>query len=409
MKKTIEFGIFLFIVLLIYQFVVIFLENNHIVKYDITINDEKYIIEEEYVKNKNINGYYLTLKSEDNDIYTFFVDNKYNKQKKIVKDIKVFEKDGYKCLYPVVPKKDKNLEILCSKKHQIYSAASLYKKVNMKEFISEFEDTDKYIEDNKTPDSMQSTYFYSNNIFENEYYALYKYKSLYLYNREKKSFYQSLYPSDVYDNSLAAFIDYYYICPEYNSGDTTDNFIMVNIKTGNKRNNFSEFSINYKKSYPLGIVDNKFYFMDLSSKTEYSFNTKGSMEVEGTTNNKYKYYNQGVWEDKTITEFETQKIKFNTEIDMKKHIDYDEIYETDKFYYIIKDNKVYKVYKNNYDSKIYLFSIKEHSNVFASGDNLYYISGNTIYKYDKYGHKKILFDDELKYHKTANTFYAYVE
>ena len=48
---------------------------------------------------------------------------------------------------------------------------------------------------------------------------------------------------------------------------------MVNIKTGNKRNNFSEFSINYKKSYPLGIVDNKFYFMDLSSKTEYSFNS----------------------------------------------------------------------------------------------------------------------------------------
>ena len=59
------------------------------------------------------------------------------------------------------------------------------------------------------------------------------------------------------------------------------------------------------------------------------------------------------------------------------------------------DNKVYKVYKNNYDSRIYLFTIKEHSNVFASGNNLYYISGNTIYKYDKYGLKKVLVDDEL--------------
>ena len=402
MKKAIGFTIIFTLLLFVYQFVVIFLENGHEITYTIETKNNSYEIKESYVKHKDIDGYYITIK-KDNNTFNFFLKNQYNKQKKIVKNIKEFEKDGYYCIYPISMKQDDNIDIVCSYNNQQYSAAYVKTKINIDSFINEYEDVNKYKIDNKKAPSV-SNYYYDNNIDKNEYIALYKYNSFDIYNNTSVKR-VSMYFKDVYVNNLGAYLDYYYLSPNSNDS-TTDEYLLVNLKDATSRVIYLDrkFSSN---SYNLGVVDHKLYVFDLDNKIEYEFDTYGEYKIVGDPKKGYKFYENNRWESVPVTKFTESKSVFETNVDVP--FKYDEIYDAIEFYYVVKSDVLYKVYKNDLNNMIYLSNIGKHTNVKVYKNNLYYLKDGYIYKYNKYGNKPIAYDNELKFNNNKIMYYVYVD
>ena len=402
MKKAIGFTLIISLLLLVYQFVVLFLENGHEITYVIETANNSYEIKEIYVKEKDIDGYYINVK-KDNNKYSFFVKNQYNKQKKIIKNIKEFEKDGYFCIYPVSIKKDDNIDIVCSYNNNTYSASYVKTKINMDSFIDEYEDINKYKIDNKKASNV-SDFYYESNIDKNEYVALYKYNSFVVYNNKNKKR-VSMYFKDVYVNKLGAYLDYYYLSPN-SSNSVTNEYLLVNLKDATSRVIYldRQFSNN---SYNLGIVDHKLYVFDLDNKIEYEFNTYGEYSIVGDPKKGYRFYENGKWESVPVTKFTESKAVFEYKYNVP--FKYDEIYDAREFYYVINNNILYKVYKKDLDNMIYLCNIGKHTNVKVYKNNLYYLKDGYIYKYNKYGNRPIVYDNELKFNDNKIMYYVYVD
>ncbi len=404
MKKAIGFTIFFAVLMLIYQFVIVFLENGHEIKYKIESKDMVFDIVESYVKDEDVNGYYINVKVNDKS-YNFFAKNQYNKQKKIVTDIKYIEKDGYFCLYPITVKEDKDIDILCSDKNKYYNVSYVKTKTNLDDFIKEYEDLDKY-KINNTKDNQLTEYYYENNIDDNEYVALYKYNSFVIYNNHNVKR-VSMYFKDVYVNEIGAYLDFYYLTPDTTSStQNTREYLLVNLKNATSRTIYLDRDFS-TSSYNLGIVNHKLYVFDLKNKIEYEFDTYGNYNIVGDPSKGYKIYRNNKWETVPVTEFTESKSVFTEEYEVP--FKYDELYNALEFYYVIRNNDLYKVYKNDLETEIYLGNIGSHTNVKVYKDNLYYINNGYIYKYNKYGNRAIVYDNELIYNTSKNMYYVYVE
>ena len=403
MKKAIGFTIIFSLFLLIYQFVVIFLESGHEISYKIESNDKVFRITESYLKDKDIDGYYIKVNADNKD-YNFFVKNKYNKQKKIITDIKYIEQDGYICMYPVSVKKDINVDIVCSYNDTYYNAQYVMKKTNIDSFIKEFEDINnyKFVDGNS---SKKTDFFYKDNIDTNEYVALYKYNSFDVFHGDKTKR-VALYFKDVYVNELGSFLDFYYLAPNISTAGETDEYLLVNLKDATSRIIYLDrkFSTN---SYNLGVVNHKLYVFDLEYKIEYEFDTYGNCNIVGDPKKGYRFYENGKWESVPVTKFTESKSIFANQYDVP--FQYDEIYDAIEFYYVIRDNNLYKVYKNDLKTEIYLYNIGTHSNTKAFKNNLYYIKDGAIYKFNKYGNRIIAYDNELRYNTYSNMYYVFYE
>ncbi len=403
MRRVLKFTGFLFLLLLVYQFVVIYLEDSHVVEYKITSDGLEFNIKEEYRKNSYLSGYFINVKNGNND-FVFYLDNKYNKQKKVVKDIKYLKKDDYFCVYPVPMKEDLNIDILCSKDNKLYDAQYVINEgVDLSSLVNNLEKYSLYKSSNKTT-SYTNTLFYKNNLAPKEIVVMYKYKNMFVYNKENDKVNNiELFDSDLYDNKLSAYTEGYYFTPVKNGADI-GSYIIVNMVDGKKREIYLDDHMSYN-SYNLGVVDNKLYVFDLTNKVEYEFRTDSSYKVVGTVKSGFKAYVNGKWEKVSVTEFTDKNIKFSTNLDINKK--YDQIYDAKSFYYIIRDKKVYKIYKNDLNVEIYLGTITNNNDIFANNDKLYYIDNGYLYKFDKYGNKKIAYDNELKYNK-ENMVYAFI-
>ena len=402
MKRAIGFTIIFTLLLFIYQFVVVFLENGHEITYILETKNNKYEVKESYLKQKDIDGYFINIKNGDKQ-YNFFVKNQYNKQKKIIKEIKEYEKDGYFCIYPVPMKKDTNIDIVCSYKNKYYNAAYVKTKVNIDSFIKEYEDVNKYKIRTKSTNEVSDN-FYESNIDNNEYVALYKYNSFIVYhNKNVKRV--SMYFKDIYINNIGEYLDFYYLSPN-SVTDQTEEYLLVNLKDATSRIIYLDrkFSPN---SYNVGVVDHKLYVFDIDNKIEYEFDTYGNYSIVGDPKKGYRFYENNKWESVPVTKFTEEKAVFKKDIEVP--FKYDEIYDTNEFYYVIKDNKLYKVYKNDLEHEIYLYDIGNHFNVKVYKNNLYYIKDGYVYKYNKYGNRKIAYDNELKYNYNKIMYYVYIE
>ena len=77
---------------------------------------------------------------------------------------------------------------------------------------------------------------------------------------------------------------------------------------------------------------------------------------------------------------------------------YVNIYDGNKYYfYSNSNNEYYKVYKKDPDKKVFLFKNSNAKEVKVVNDNLYFIEGNNLYKYDNYSVKLILTNKEFQY------------
>ena len=402
MKRTVSYILIFILVILVYQLIVVFFANSHEVNYEIVSDNNNYKINEKYVRDDNGDGYYLSISIGDKN-YTYYTNNYFNKQKRIIKNIKSYEEKDYLCIYPVDINQENSFEVLCSDGKETYSSHYLENKIDVKKFYKEIGTYSKHLQNLEVTYDYNNMSFYKNNFYNNEYLKIYRYKSLYVFNKYKNYDIQFS-NKDIYKNNLGVYIDEYFFVPIINS-NLIKSYYLINCLNNEKQtiDLDQELSTNI---YILGTLKNKVYIFDLNNKLEYELSTDGSFKQIGNVNDGFTMYKKGRWEDTSITEFTNNRITIEKTITDELKYNYENIYELDNSYYFVSENKLYKTYKKNLESKILLLELNNYSNLQVSDDKVYYVSGEYLYRYDQYGLKTLVKNNEFNYNNT-NIYHVY--
>ena len=412
MKKILSFMVLLAILAILYQYGIIFLKKGHEINYDLVFENKKFKVEEIY--DKDSEGYYTITISNDDYHFIYEIKDEFNKQQKIVKEIEMVEANNVMCIYPIYIKDKALSNITCSQKTNktIYSY-TYYKNDNLvKQLVEKLKGKNitnlAWEAENKelTKDGTISSY--QKNIMENDTIAVWAYKRLYVADRDK-THYIDIFEDDIYENKAATLIGYNYYIPKYDE-DNFKNFnryYKINIKRREKSELLLQDTLS-KETYVNGVVDGKMYIFDKKNLIQYEINDDNdSPRKTGDQNLNAQYYD-GKWHDKSIIEFKDKEIKFKkdyTAIEELKQYKYDEIYETDRYYYLKNNGEISRIYKKNLNQKVILFTANNLKSIVANKDTIYFIIDDTIYYYhDNYGIRRIIVSNEFKYN--YNNIYA---
>ena len=404
MKKKVKYIVIGLILLIIVCFFFNMFKTHHKVKYKIKDIE----ILETYHKDKTSDYYLLEITRKD-QTFIFDIDNSFNKKKKIIKDILIYNDNDLTCIYPILINDKYNLEIECSIDHQLYSYNSIKNKYDLSKFIKSIPNYDSnYFKDQTTNISKHNDIkVYSDNLYNNENIILYDYKDLI---KIKNNSFSTINFSDydVYHNDLGILINNLYLIPKYSKKPEISSYYIIDILKEKK----TELKLDQKLStnvYINGVVDNKLYIFDKSNILQYELDPKNKASKKLGDKNSIQFYD-GKWIDANPYDYLKEEKKFNAiASSIEFPFEYEQIFETSTCYYFYtKDGKFYKVYKNNLEQTILLFEYKDFKEVQLINNRFYFINNNSLYRYDKYGIKTIINRDEFKYN-SRNIYSAYFE
>ena len=177
LRRALSFTMIFAAMFFIYQFAVNYLKNEHIISYDIESSEIFHIVEN-YNKKKG-DDYYLINVDANGKSFVFDVDNSFNKQRKIVEDVAVYNNDDLYCLTLIFMNKKSSSEPICYKDDKLLSFYSVKDNYDLSEYISsipsfEYNKYDKESEKSKE----DSIVIYNDNFFDNEILSLYEQKKV---------------------------------------------------------------------------------------------------------------------------------------------------------------------------------------------------------------------------------------
>ena len=396
-KKTITYILTIVLLLILYEVIFTFLKTNHEIDYTISKDNKLYSIEELYTKKGKDNYYLLKVTNEENQTFLFSVNNKFNKQKNIVKDINIFNiSNDLTCMVLELVNKDNTIPI-CIKDNTLYSYFALKDKYNLSAldgYIKKYDDPKYSIYDaDKNTCTVNFGYMEAN-----EYIAIYNLKDVYFYHngaQERLNF--SNY--DNYKNEYGYLVGNRYLIPRIISNPEFYNYLVYNIETKRLESIDLESNPISKNMYINGVYDNSLYVVDRSNKKQYRLEPRSlqAIEVGNTEEEGYAYIN-GKLERMSIYQLTDNTIKFSDTVGDYSDIDYDSIYAQSNYAYYVKNGVFYKVYEKDKHMPVRLFEVKNPKNVKFKNDNIYYIEDNKLYKYNEYGLNVLVIKDEFRFH-----------
>ena len=400
MKRIISIIILFGLILIALELGITHFKKGHEVSYQIINKDKIFEVQETYYKEYN-NTYDLVIKIDNNTFY-YQILNNFNKQKQIIENILYYEKDNDLCIYPVL--KNNELSYLeCIKNNQLYSSYT-YPDTNMIESINNDLKEKGYIkeiEDSKTDEYNKST-IYKNNLLETDTITLWNYKGIQIIKSDKYKVNQVL-GFDKYENNHGYLVDHYYIIPVYTSSKINEFNKVKIIDLNNQKDEMLnlEYTLS-SNTYINGVIDNKLYYTDPSNLIQIEINpSKNSSRLIGSKELGGQYYN-GKWQDKNIYDFVNTKIKFTEEIPSEiKNNNYVELLDSgSSYYYYNQSGEIYQVLKTHLDNPILINKVHNISNFNVVDNNIYYVSGDSLYRFDlSKGSIIILKNNELRYNK----------
>lgn len=400
MKRVLSIIILFVFIFLGFQLAIGFAKKGHEITYTIKSNNQDFNIKETY-KKKNNDYYDITIEN-DTEKYLYILNNNWNKQKKIIKEIKYYKNNEESCIYPIfIDNSGSHIE--CYLNGINYSSDSFSNQSFIKTIKEELEQEGYSFSDTNdinTIESIGNTVVYKNNLIETDTITLWNYKGISIINKNNlKS--QIVLGFDKYVNNHGILVDNYYIVPNYLSERVNEFSELYIISISD--NKINKLKLDYTLSsntYINGIIDNKLYYTDPSNLIQLEINPKnknsrliGNKELGGI------FYN-GTWQDKNIYDFVNDKILFKNEIpnEITMKYKYNEIIETDSSYYFYDNNYVYQLSKENNDYLIVLFKTNNLNNFHVVNDTVYYVIGDTLYYYrNGIGSIPLLKNNELKY------------
>ena len=159
MNKKIRYILIIILIIFIIFFLHRIFKTHHKISYNL---NKKTSITEEYIKNKDNNYYLLSIKIKNKE-FLYDIDNKFHKKKRIVKQVKTYEKDNTLCIYPILID-NSILDIECNIDNKLYSYASVKDKVDLKKLTKSIKNYSEknYKNDTKTTKKYNDITIYNN-------------------------------------------------------------------------------------------------------------------------------------------------------------------------------------------------------------------------------------------------------
>ena len=335
MKKLISF-IFLFLLIFIIFLLIFFKKSEYSLNYK--IDDVKII--EHYDKEKS--SYLINLEYDKNK-FAFVSNSKYVNKRKLISDVKII--------------KDKDLICLDAKSNYIdtYPVCMEKNKYVAYDYKNKETEIKKY----------KNIIVYN---YDNSKFLLWNYHDM-LYLDSEKIDNIKLFNKDIYNLNLVYQYNDYLIIPDYNN---KFKFKKLNIIDVNNVNN-KIFDLNYElyfDGYFLGNYKDDIYFYDKKEQREYVMNFKDEI-VEKIPN---KVFINNEWKDVSSKEL-NNGIKFKND---------------KKYNYKVINNKLYS-YIDDEKYKTLITDLNVSYIVKEDNMSIYFLSKNTLYKYNPYeGLKKMM-------------------
>lgn len=400
-KKAISFSIIILIIFLIYQYAVTLFKSEHSITYSVEKEETYFMVNEDYVNNSDGDYYLFRIITKDKKEFVFEHENDFNKQKVVVNDVETYEKDGWYCL-SLIYKNDKGSSSpLCLKDGQLYSYKYAKTIVDLSEFVKKLPgfDYDKTFEENASSSNDENILTTYKGYFDsNEVILFYNYKRVGVYYKDHERVI-NFSNQDNYKNTLGALVDNYYIIPRYEEGSTEiESFIKYNVNNEIKSEHRLPTPISKQFSYLNGVYDGKLYFFDKSSLTQYEFNPyTDEFTVTGNMDEYPFAYLNGEETKVSVFEMNNNDVLFTKNMDAYKDIVKDTIYNSGDYAIYSKDGNYYKVYAKYNKLPILLFTEQDVKELSEKNGNIYYIKGDTLYKYNEYGLFTMIKSNELQY------------
>ena len=351
----------------------------------------------------NKNNYYFEIKTTKN-IYPFRIYEDLKDRRKVVENIYYYKDKNIECVLPVI---NNNIytDIECYKDGIIYNYYTIK---------GEYSSLDKYVDsielyninnykDEKDNTKILGTIKY--NVYDNISHSsvITTYKGLIINGEEI-----NLFKKDIYNNKLSAFINNNYIIADYENKFVFNYFYIVDLNTGKISKLQVKNDISYD-SYIQGVVDSKIYLYDKDNEIQYEIDIKEKKIKVVSDNNYIKYYTNKKWERMNKTKA-NKEIYFSYETLDNNFTTYDNVEETDNYFYLFKKDGIfynlYRIDKNNINVYKYLIDVPT-TNIYFNDNYLYYVYKNKLFYYsDITGFKTILENSELEFNDTIK-YYIY--
>lgn len=389
MKKIFQISLLLFALFVVLEIIFVFLKTNHKIEYKIKTDNYIFNIKEQYRANK----YFVDINVED-DHFSIMVPNEFNKKKNIIENIKYFiSDDDYVCIYPILFN-NKDFNIICKKNDMMYSYYAIKNMGFVKDFINQLKndgyDNKTWTEINYNTINSGELKLYIDALTNDAHLYVWNYKGF--YNINNNNIIESkLFVRDIYSNKLAIKVNKYYVIPNYEKVYEFDTLRVYDMASGVFKKIDLGSNVSYN-SYYNGIIDNCLYLFDRDNLIQYEIDVaKKKVEIVGNTEINGKYYNNG-WSVRNIYDFKNDTLLFNEKIVPQglNEIALDNIYIDDGIYYYLDDNQFY-MYNEVSNDKTLLFGLDDPYNIKIVKNNIYLISGDTLYQYNYFwGLKKIV-------------------
>ena len=397
MKKVSKLIIKIFIIILFFELIAYVFKDSHKVEYEVKNKTNNFTINETF---KNKKYYFLITNKKNKYTYSFEIDNRFHKKKKIIDKIIEYKTKDKLCIYPVIDKSNET-NIICSKDNNSY--AYIYLKNEVKDFVKDLKDkgykNNSWKDENNSQSKLDTLSIYNKNIDEKTYIYIYKYNGFYTMNRENNDIIK-LYKDDHYINTLGTNVDKYYIIPDYDQKHDYKKFYVINMTNNKIKERVYKKEIS-SDSYINGVLKNEIYLFDKDALKQYKIYRKGKKIKEiGNKEDGVLYYDLK-FKTKDVYTFRDEEMIFKTfkdyisKMENKTSIKYIRN-DLDTYYYQTDKNDVY-YYNINSKQKVLLFN-KKISDFILINNKLYFISEDTLYSYSANdGLKKLVTYSELNF------------
>lgn len=391
--------------------------RHHEIDYSIITKDNSYLIHEKLKVDGKKNTYYFKLVDDNQDTYIFNLEHDYNRQDEIVKDVKYFDDENLRCIFPIF-KKGITGDIYCKYKKQQVSYSYLRQTDNssLDNYIKKLKKSG-YIAKSWARDTLpkKDTVYdiYRDNVKDDTIFTVWDYRGFYIIN-DKKVIKKDFLNHDQYENNLSYLTDNYYVSinTDLNSGNMYASFYLYDILNGGKGRVDLDEQISFNM-YINGSYDGKFYYTDLNTKKQYALDPdKETVKEVGNVKDGFK----SIQGKKLVTVSSKEYLKSNDiwTNDVVNNVlgnmyGAKEVKKSNDMYYFVTDaGDFYKTDKLNLKNSVLLFHFDSVSEWKVKGDNVMVVSGDTMYYYDDvYGLLPIVTSNEFIYnYKNICDFYV---
>ena len=414
MKKLVMILLTLFITYIGLRVIFKTLNNGDDSVYTLESNGLSFEIQETSYFKEDIHNYLYEIIINETS-YKFQIFEDFDKNIKIIEDVKYYKDSDYECILPIFKGKKTLTDIICLKDglynyyHNIQGVDKL-----LDEYVDTLNiyDINSFKEDEEIV-NINDVLVYKNNLIKDHYVGITNYKGIYNISSNFNSLIYniSLFTSDVYNQKLGVFVNEYYVAPDYDVNHEFNEIKIIDLVNLKVERITVDSAISFD-SYIQGVVDNNIYLYDKENKKQHQIDIYNKII---TSSNEIKYYKNGSWTLMSVMEANNEtKFTYNlNEYENDDYIRIDKVGTDVGYYYLYKKNgstyDVYRVNIQNQKGLTYLFNTKTIDKIYYVDDYVYFINQNTVQVFNEgFGVRSLIRYEDLEFNKYIN-FNIYVK